>query len=213
MQHRLHQFLGWFIALFAVAWRMSCRYRVVNDPRPLLRKHQQNYLYALLHAHQIAAVFSNDETQQCAMVSRSYDGDLLVPTLRCCRIRAVRGSSRTAKRDKGGLAALAEITQTLQQGIPATLAVDGPRGPRNRVHLGIIQLAKKTNAVILPVVVVSSRRWILRRTWDQMQIPKPLSKISLIFAAPLQLDPTVSSAFYQEHISQILTELEHKNDT
>lgn len=212
MRHRLHYFLGWIIAIFAVLWRRSCRYDVVNDPRPQLRDNKQNYIYAVLHAHQIAAVFSNDEVQQCAMVSRSIDGDLLVPTLQCCRIKAVRGSSRTSKRDKGGLAALAQLTQTLRHGIPATLAVDGPRGPRNRVHLGIIQLAKRANAVILPVAVLSSRRWILQRTWDKMQIPKPLSKISLIFAPPIHIRHDISTADYQQKISQILINLEKENE-
>jgi hypothetical protein len=48
----------------------------------------------------------NDEPRMAAMVSRSADGDLLVPSLRLRRVEAVRGSTRKAGQDKGGRSAL-----------------------------------------------------------------------------------------------------------
>src|SRR6185312_15492896 len=103
----LRKLIGWVIAMLVVVWRLTCRYRVVHDPRPALREAGTPYVYALLHAHQVAAVFVNDERRLAAMVSRSGDGELLVPSLKVRRVRPVRGSSRSATRDKGGREALA----------------------------------------------------------------------------------------------------------
>ena len=176
---------GWGCALALLLWRLTCRYRVENDPRPELRRAGRPYAYALLHAHQISALFANDEARMAAMVSRSADGDILAPCLRVRHVTPVRGSSRRHGQDKGGRTALAALCDHVRNGVPALLAVDGPRGPRNHVHRGIIDLARTTGAVILPVVVVASRRWIFARAWDRMQLPRPFSTVRLIFGAAL----------------------------
>ena len=93
--------LGWVLGLLLVCWRRTCRYRVVNDPRPRLRDLGRPYIYALLHAHQVAAVFVNDEERLAAMVSRSRDGDLLVPSLSLRRVQAARGSTSKRAQDRG----------------------------------------------------------------------------------------------------------------
>lgn len=175
--------LGLGLLLLLVRW--TVRVRVDNDPRPALRGAKQRYVYALLHAHQLAAVIASDEEGLAAMVSQSKDGDLLVPALRLRRITAVRGSSQREGIDKGGRAALARLQSVVEGGTPVLLAVDGPRGPRNRVHLGVVHLARNSGAVILPVVAVASRRWVLTRSWDRFQIPKPFCRICLAFAPPM----------------------------
>ena len=179
---------GWACALALLVWRLTCRYRVENDPRPALRRAGKPYAYALLHAHQIAALLVNDERRMAAMVSRSPDGDVLAPCLRVVRVTPVRGSSRKRGRDKGGRAALSALGAYVSRGVPALLAVDGPQGPRNHVHRGVVDLARETGAVILPVMVLPSRRWIVADAWDRMQLPRPFCTIRLIFGPPI--DPS-----------------------
>jgi len=57
---------------------------------------------------------------------------------------------------------------------------DGPRGPRYQAKAGIIFAAKEASASIVPMTWASSAFWQLK-TWDQMLIPKPFSKISVYF--------------------------------
>lgn len=209
MRH-LRALAGWLIAAAVLLWRLTCRYRVENDPRPTLREKGTPYLYALLHAHQVAAVFINDEKRLAAMVSRSADGDLLIPSLTVRRVRAVRGSSRSAGRDKGGREALQELGALSARGVPALLAVDGPRGPRNTVHRGVATLAEQARAVILPVVVLPSRRWLLSGTWDRMQLPRPFSTIRLIFAPPIH--PDAHDGALQQRVAAALGHLEAVHD-
>jgi hypothetical protein len=203
---------GWVLALLLLLLRLPCRYRVQDDPRPALRAQSKAYIYALLHAHQVNALFANDDPRMSAMVSRSADGDLLVPTLRVRRVIPVRGSSRKAGRDKGGREALRGLRELLARGVPALLAVDGPRGPRNFVHRGVADLAFETGVPVLPVTPIASRRWILGRTWDRFQIPKPGCTITLHFAAPLWATDFPSAETLAAKIGEALRELEQRHD-
>lgn len=175
------------VALLVWLWAKSCRVRVYDDPRPELRRLGRPYVYALLHAQQIAAVLANDEPFMAAMVSRSQDGDVLVPSLRARRVLAVRGSSRRGTQDKGGTQALAELIALNKQGVPVLLAVDGPRGPRGHVHRGVVALAEATGAVILPVTVTATRARTLLSTWDHTQVPWPGTALQLRFAPGIEI--------------------------
>ncbi|HXJ33149.1 MAG TPA: DUF374 domain-containing protein [Candidatus Eisenbacteria bacterium] len=182
----LRSLVGWICALLLLVWRRTCRYGVENDPRPALRRAGKPYAYALLHAHQISALFVNDEERMAAMVSRSGDGDALVPLLTVRRVIAVRGSSRSRSgKDKGGRVALEELSDLARQCVPVLIAVDGPQGPRGRVHRGVVELARQTGAMILPTMVLASRHWTLTRAWDRFQIPKPFCRMRLIFGEPI----------------------------
>jgi lysophospholipid acyltransferase (LPLAT)-like uncharacterized protein len=204
--------LGWVAALLLLACRLTCRYKVLHDPRPTLRAMGRTYIYALLHAHQVAAVFVNDDRRMAAMVSRSRDGALLVPSLIVRRVTAVRGSSRSKGCDKGGRKALQGLADHLRRGTPALLAVDGPKGPRNHVHRGVVDLALETDASVLPVVVLPSRRWALARTWDRFQIPKPFCTIRLIFGPPVHPASFENADAMLARVSGILNGLESFHD-
>jgi len=204
--------VGCAAAALVLVWRATCRRRVIDDPRPALRAEGRGYIYALLHAHQLSALVVNDDRRMAAMVSQSVDGDRLVPILRARRVVAVRGSTRSRGRDKGGRSALAQLATLLRGGVPALLAVDGPLGPRNHVHRGVIELAQDTSAAILPVVVVPSRRWILPRTWDRLQIPKPFSTLRLAFDTPISVRADESPDDARARVAAALDALERRRD-
>jgi len=200
----LFRFLGWCLAFIVLMWRLTCRYRVVNDVRPSLRAKGQPYVYALLHAHQIGAALLNDEKRMCAMVSRSKGGELLAPGLRLRHVTPVRGSTRRGTAEKGGRAALQVLQEHVMKNIPALLAVDGPLGPRGKVHRGIVDLCCATGAVILPASIHVSRSLVLRNTWDHLQIPMPFSTIELRLGAPIAV--TSASEDSVKHIRLQLAE-------
>ena len=212
MSLRLNYAVGWLLALLVLLWRLSCRAVVRGDPRPRLRADRRPYVYAILHAHQVAAVLINDDPGIAAMLSRSSDGDLLAPSLRVTGVLAMRGSTRRKGRDKGGREALALLEEHTRSGHPSLLAVDGPTGPRNHVHRGVVDLARRTGAVIIPCVIVPSRRWILRRSWDRFQIPQPLCRLSMTFSAPLDPNAHPDDARLRGMVHAALDELERHAD-
>lgn len=202
---------SWLLGLAMLVLRATCRVTVHNDPRDRLRSDCKPYVYSILHAHQLSAAIRR-EPGTAAMVSQSGDGQLLIPGFRLLGIKAIRGSSRGRGGDKGGRAALNELIAHVGPGSPAILAVDGPRGPRNRVRKGIAVLSFKSNAAVLNVVAVPSRRWILRGTWDQMQIPKPFCHIHAFFDVPLYRQDSESIEQFRSRIEASLSSLERSHD-
>jgi len=207
--------IGWVAGLLLVLWRRSCRYRVIGDQRPQLRAEGTPYIYALLHAHQISAVFVNDERRNrlAAMVSRSTDGNLLVPSLKLRGVLAARGSSRKGDVDKGGRAALAELRDLLERRVAILLAVDGPNGPRNEVHHGVAMIAQQVEgAVVLPTMVVPNRRWFPGRTWDRIQVAQPFSTVTLAMDEPIRPRPGETTEALRVRIAQALERMESTHD-
>jgi hypothetical protein len=143
-----------------------------------------------------------------AMVSRSADGDFLVPSLYMRNVVAVRGSSRSRGKDKGGRVALAKLTEYVLNGSPALLALDGPQGPRNHVHRGIAELAVGIQAVIVPFVVIPSRRWLLSKTWGRFQIPKPFCSIGVYFGETLDGKEFSDPEVLKKELAQTLDAIE-----
>ncbi len=184
----LNQIVGWIAAILLVVWRSTMRFSYVDDPRPALREQGKGGAIAFLHAHQIAGVMGVDDRHVRVMVSHSRDGDLLIPSLRCRGISYVRGSSRKRGVDKGGQSALAELGECTRERGFALLAIDGPQGPRNEVHRGVASLAVENDAPILPVIILPTRRWIVKGTWDRLQIPVPFSRITFHWGAPIWPD-------------------------
>jgi lysophospholipid acyltransferase (LPLAT)-like uncharacterized protein len=192
--------------------RATCRVRLHGDPRPALRAGDARYVFSVLHAHQISAAICR-ERGTAAMVSQSRDGDAVALGLRLLGIKTIRGSSRRRSgTDKGGLSALNELVEHVRTGQPAYLAVDGPRGPRNRVHKGIAVLSQQTGAAVLNVVPLASRRWIFKRSWDRFQMPKPFCKVEIFFAPPIWPHPGEPVEQYRRRIEQSLLQLETTSD-
>ena len=188
---------------------------MIGDQRPRLRAEGTPYVYALLHAHQISAVFVNDEARDrlAAMVSRSADGELLVPSLNLRGVIAVRGSSHRDSVDKGGRSALAQLRGLLERRVAVLLAVDGPRGPRNEVHCGVAMIAQQAkDAVVLPTVVVPNRRWFPGHTWDRIQVPLPFSTVTLAMDEPIRPEPGESTEALRVRIAKAITRMEETYD-
>ena len=203
--------LPWIFATGILLLRVTTRVQFHNDHRPELRRAGRRYVFSLLHAHLISATMGAEKGIG-VMVSRSSDGEIVIPAITLCGCVPVRGSSRHMGSDKGGLTALEALVQHVVQGRPAILSVDGPRGPRGKVHKGIAHLGREADAVVIPGVAIPRRRWILRRSWDRMQIPKPFSVIDLHMGQPLTPLPGERLEAFRRRIEQAQGELERRLD-
>ena len=207
-----NHFNAWSIALAILVLRWTCRIRLHRDPRAKLRREGKPYIYAVMHAHQVSAVI-DAERGTGAMVSRSLDGQLIVPALKIRGAIPIRGSGGRGQRSgRGGLDALEALVEHVRGGRPAYLAVDGPRGPRGRVQRGIAALARRTNAAIICLTPIPSRRWVLHRAWDRFQIPKPLAHIDGYFAEPIHVAPDETDQQLRARVEAALHQLERQHD-
>jgi lysophospholipid acyltransferase (LPLAT)-like uncharacterized protein len=86
---------------------------------------------------------------------------------------AVRGSS-----SRRGAVALLELSGKIEDGYDVIVTPDGPRGPRYQLGPGVIFLAEKTGAPIMPIEIQYSRA-IRLGTWDRFEIPLPFSRVDV----------------------------------
>jgi len=68
-----------------------------------------------------------------------------------------------------------KIVKILKNGGVCSLTPDGPKGPRQRMQMSAIDLARLGGAYLVPVSSSGSRMKILN-TWDKMQVPLPFSR-------------------------------------
>jgi lysophospholipid acyltransferase (LPLAT)-like uncharacterized protein len=114
-----------------------------------------------------------------AMVSRSWDGDMVNGCVQGWGYETARGSSSL-----NGKEALLEMIEIVKlKNCCSGLAVDAPRGPAYKVKMGIVSLAKETGKPVLPVVSWTTRH-IQFRSWDRMILPLPFSTIVIGFGKP-----------------------------
>lgn len=206
----MKRWVPWLVGLAIYGLRITTRLKIHNDRRAEIRQSTgRSYVFAQLHAHQVAAAMYG-EAGTGAMVSRSADGEMIVPTLRLCGKTAVRGSSGMAR--KGGATALHALVQHVTAGWPAVIAVDGPRGPRGVAQKGAAFLAQKTDTPVLPVLVIPRRRWVITKTWDRMQIPKPFTTVDVFFGDPIEVGPDDDVDAVAQQVSIALAELERRHD-
>src|SRR6267143_1114133 len=96
----------------------------------------------------------------------------------------VRGSS-----SRIGAAAGLELSNVLSSGHDVLITPDGPRGPAYALGPGIIFLAQKTGAPVVPVNMEYSSCWRVK-SWDRFIIPRPFSKVRVIIGQPQQVRST-----------------------
>ncbi len=200
---------GYLIGAAIMIVRLTLRFHFHNDQRDELTAHGIGHVYASLHAHQIAGSMAA-ERGTVAMVSRSADGEIVDPMLRFCGHLPVRGSSGASA--KGGTTALNQMIRLVNEGRVATLAIDGPRGPRGRVHGGAAMVGMKSIAAVLPSIVIPRHRWILKTTWDRLQFPLPFSRVDAYFGEPMKPQDGESVESFTLRIERELHRLEQTYD-
>jgi len=168
-----------FLYRFIRAYSLSFRFTVENeDPwmhylqsggRVLLCAWHQQFFAAIRHFQAYRSY------HPALMISKSADGEMIAGVASRTGWDPVRGST-----SRNGRVALHAMIEKLKTGRLAAHIVDGPRGPAGIVKPGVIRLAHITEAVIVPFYVESDAAWYFN-SWDRFMLPRPFSKVRLIF--------------------------------
>lgn len=124
--------------------------------------------------------------------SASKDGAAIEASVGIYGVSAVRGSS-----SRRGAAALIALKKAAKNGKDLIITPDGPRGPRYSMQPGVIKLAQTTGLPILPITLLVDECWRLK-TWDRLIIPKPFTRMKLIFQEPLELPRKLGETQFEE---------------
>jgi len=143
------------------------------------------------------------------LVSPHRDGQVVGKALIRFGFHAILGSTT-----RKGFSAFKQLVKAHQNASDLALVPDGPRGPRYRVQIGVIELAKLTGKPIIPCSFSASRRKIFK-TWDRFLLPYPFSKGVFIWGEPIVVDSKGDRSHLEERralLEKRLNELTERAD-
>ncbi len=179
-----------------VGGSLRVRHEGEDRMRALLAEGRPVILYGL-HGHLMVGSCDLGRYRPFVMISQSRDGERIARTVEQVGFRPVRGSS-----SRGGTRALLQAVRLLKGPVVCCHIVDGPRGPRGEVKPGLILMAQRSGAAIIPVLYGVDRKWVVRKSWDRMQIPKPFGRVIARHLpprdVPRDLSPEAAEALRRE---------------
>ncbi len=200
---RKAELLGTLAGWVMRAWNATLRFEVhdrsgITDPG----SPQSPVIYAMWHNRIFVIPSIWRETcgrhrKAVVLTSASKDGAILSRAMAVFGIGSVRGSS-----SRRAVAALIGMKRELKEGVDVCITPDGPRGPRYGFHAGMIKLAESSGAPILPIHAQFHSAWKLK-TWDRLVIPKPFSRVTVIFDEVLVVPSKLDDAAFQQHSDRI----------
>jgi lysophospholipid acyltransferase (LPLAT)-like uncharacterized protein len=204
---------GWFSRIFSALLFRTCRVSIFGQEieRKYLQGHPgKGLLYASWHRGLFFLIYFYRNLKFVVMASSSKDGELAAQATKRHGWIPVRGSSSYR-----GSEALREMLSLFNAGHRGGLVVDAPKGPPYISKMGIIVLAKRTGLPIIPVIWSADRCWRLR-SWDRTLIPKPFSRIVLLYGSDFLWIPADASyedcEAYRQQLGSILNRMMYQTD-
>lgn len=195
-----------FIYLFVRVMHFTYRYRYGDQSSiQKLKSENKNYVFSIYHQNLFPGILAQTGIKHVVIVSKSKDAEPVAFTCRRFGHVVCRGSSKRGSVDKNGSVAKEEMIECLKAGIPGAVTVDGPKGPANKVKPGIIDMARKSGAYIIPYIVWTESYWQFN-SWDLFRLPKPFSKIHISYGEPMKIDSDCSD--YESEMQSLEEKME-----
>jgi hypothetical protein len=166
-------------------------------------------IFALWHSRLMALTFTHRHRGVAVLVSQHRDGELITRVIERWGYVAARGSST-----RGGEEGTRELLESASQGRTLAITPDGPRGPAEMVKPGLVYLASRSGLPVIPVAAAGRPEWRLR-SWDGFRVPKPFSRVNIVYGAPMRVPPDLSRAdleTWRTGIERALAELTRELD-
>jgi hypothetical protein len=183
------------LRLLAATWRVD-RSGLRDDAVGIVP--DRPFILAFWHARMLPLVVAFAGRGAVVLVSQHRDGEWIAQVLRRLGYGLARGSST-----RGGGEGARQMLQAAQQGRLLGITPDGPRGPRERVKSGVVYLASRSGAPVIPITTAANRAWILR-SWDRFRVPQPFARVVLAYGRPV----VVPAELTHERAEQARAEIE-----
>ncbi|CCO24633.1 lysophospholipid acyltransferase family protein [Maridesulfovibrio hydrothermalis] len=171
------------VAFFFRWWVRSIRFEIdgyddftalVNQKKPLMLALWHNELFSLI------GVGVRKKLPLVTMASDSKDGQIITDILERLDYEVARGSST-----RGGLKAMLGIARVMREkGKIGVITMDGPKGPRHKIKPGILAIAQKAGAPIIPMRAYPSNPFVFKKSWDRFELPKPFYSCKICLGEP-----------------------------
>jgi len=171
-------FIAWLIyQVLSWTWRLE-----VDEPEELKKMLKDRSPFILAHWHGDESVLFGviPRYRLATITSQSKDGSMMTFMVHLQRGKTSRGSST-----RGGVGALKGLIRWIKQGYNCSFAVDGPKGPIHKVKPGVFETSRLINAPIFYAGVACKNKIDFPRSWNKAYLPKPFSKIHVVWKGPL----------------------------
>jgi lysophospholipid acyltransferase (LPLAT)-like uncharacterized protein len=193
-----------FYVLKILSWTLKIK--IINESG--VDFNEKNYIVGFWHNKLLIPSLTTRMLfkKRAVLISPSKDGELISVPLEKFGFEIIRGSS--GEKAAYGLMALMRY---LKKGYNIGTPLDGPKGPPYKVKPGLLYLAQKMGIPLLPVGGAYKRKWILRKTWDQFQIPLPFTQVVCILGKAIFLEKSESLDYKIEEMEEILNNLDQQS--
>lgn len=184
--------------------------RVVADPPDFWESAHRDWPAIAVSWHgqsNLAYVVMPDPRQVALLISMHPDGRMMGAMARSLGYQIVEGSGASERQTHGtgGVAAFRGMLKALKSGITLFATADIPPEPGRNVSLGMIALARRSGRPVYAIATATSRRKILERVWDRMQLNFPFSTIGFACEGPFYMtDAAVTDETYAAELAKAL---------
>lgn len=204
--------ISWVLAKYMQFCAASRKWeRRGQEHRDVCTQTGEGFIAAFWHSRITLSFMAWDRTAPqipTMLISRSREGDFIARFARNLSIATVRGSSRNSRKtkQKGGMTAFRDMVRAIENGACMGLTIDGPRGPRQRASMGVIQLARTTGKPIMVFSLSISNKKVFN-SWDRFFLPFPFGKGIIIWKEPLHVPPDADDARMEALRNELETRL------
>lgn len=197
--YKLYGLIAYYIIKFL---SLTLKVRIIENGHDIRKAH----IYGFWHNKLIApTIFFRKIEKKVALSSPAKDGELISVPLEKLGYVVVRGSS-----DKESVSSTIKLLKYIKKGYTMGTPLDGPKGPREKAKKGLLYLAQKTKTPLIPLGVYYEKKWILKKTWDKFEIPKPFSTINIILGEEIIIDSKKDIDEYIELVERKMKEESEK---
>ena len=194
----------WLVRLFGITMKITVEGFEKSEALPVGK------IYAGWHGRSFLGALHFRGKGMWTIISHSRDGEMQNRIFTKFGFKTIRGSS-----GRGGVRALIECIRVLKTGASLAFTPDGPRGPTHIVQEGILSMAQKSGAVIVPCGASANRRW-LAGSWDSYMIPKPFSRAIVLYGDPIPVPAQTTKEEFEQirlQVEEALNNLEREAES
>jgi len=197
---RLRALLSYTAIVVLRAILLTCRVRYIN--KEYIDEYflgDKKVVISTWHRCTIYFMVKYGYLHPMALLSPSKDGDLLADFSKRLGFALARGSS--SRGGKQGSEQLVDFLNT--GGRIATTVADGPQGPALRAKPGLVRIAQKSGAYLMPLIWSATRVWMFSRAWDRTIIPKPFSRIVISASKPYIIPKAAEGEAFDAYVKDM----------
>ncbi|MGF6906095.1 lysophospholipid acyltransferase family protein [Fusobacterium sp. PH5-44] len=193
--------------LYFVLKIIMCTLKIKVIKSSEFQENVESYVFGFWHDKLvIPTIVLRKVEKRAVLASPSKDGELISVPLEKFGFEMIRGSS-----GENSTSSVLSLMRYLKKGYNIGTPLDGPKGPSHKAKPGMLYLAQKSGKAIIPIGGAYKSKWILTKTWDKFQIPKPFTTMVCILGEPIFVPKNGDIEEYKKIIEIKLNEIDEES--